>query len=252
VDVDEKAVLIGQVRRDFNAFDDSVVSGMDLITDTTEIHAQILKTPRAEGTETLVLMAPSHSNADGLALLSQLLAYYSRFSYWSVDIVFIVVHDPSALPLWLETHAVGLNIRALFNFEFPGNQSYRAIGIAPHGVNGRLPNADLVVSVVKSFEFENCPVELHNHYGLFPNKQSWKEQMPFIFDFVNLDLVQFAWTQALGFPVGLHSLLTNYKVEAITITGIPASEGDHKLHWTQIGRGIEGACRGINNVTFVI
>jgi hypothetical protein len=83
---------------------------------------------------------------------------------------------------------------------------YTSVGIFAEGVNGRLPNVDLITAVVQSFGYESVPVFLHGN-SVDPSSEHGMT----MFDkyvFSALNLLNFARYQAVGFPDQAHGLFT--------------------------------------------
>ena len=88
------------------------------------------------------------------------------------------------------------------------------------GLDGRLSNADLVTTVVKSFQYEGIPLTLHedspplpNHFPLFDRYLKY-----------GYSFFKFLQYQALGCSGSHHSIFPRYKIESVTIRGIRNSD----------------------------
>ncbi|KAI8909021.1 Gaa1-like protein [Gorgonomyces haynaldii] len=305
VDADERALLIGQVARYFTHMDD-IFAGNRLSWDQqalnnsssllfeelsslgfdTEIqHYQypvgedgdlvndqnvygILRAPRSEGTEAVILSAPlvdfsGQQNQFGIRVLLNLAAHFRKFSFWSHDIIFLIPGEGLyGMKTWLDAyHGLYCDpmdyrcdnrpikyragpVRAAINIEFTGSQQFGDVGIYPEGVNGKLPNADLVTTVVRALQYEGMNVYFHrNNIRL----NSWDPWFLY-YDIARQNLLDFLSSQALGLPTAAHSLYMQYKIDGISIVGIPASPGITGIPVDQLARGIESAMRSVNNM----
>ncbi|RUS22965.1 Gaa1-like protein [Endogone sp. FLAS-F59071] len=201
----------------------------------------IYHAPRSDGTESLVLSAPwvsrdSKANINGVAVLLSIARMFKRHTYWSKDIIILVTDDGVAgTQAWLDAYhgeqgsplspvmpRAGA-IQAGVNLDFSGTGEYESVGIFFEGVNGQLPNLDLVNTVVRVARITSqIPVTLHD------------ERMPTMHGQAGLQesyltsLKSMLYTmryQALGHPTGDHGLYLRYKIDAITLYGVPATSG---------------------------
>jgi Gaa1-like, GPI transamidase component len=78
------------------------------------------------------------------------------------------------------------------------------VGLFAEGVNGRLPNVDLITAVVKSYTNENINVNLHGNINSASNDRQSKYML------AAENLLQFVKHQAIGFPNAAHGLFTRY------------------------------------------
>ena len=154
-------------------------------------------------------------------------------SMWAKDIIFLV---PDASPTGsfaflkayhgisdsefsfseLEYHS-GV-IQAAINLEFCGGPYFSTLGLYAVNLNGELPNADLIITATLSVLYEGLNIRLHD--GIMSNLHS----DPKIQDYVlkGWNLFSFMSQQAIGIPLLDHSFYQKYKIEAITLKGIPS------------------------------
>ncbi|KAI8901968.1 Gaa1-like protein [Globomyces pollinis-pini] len=300
--VDEKALLVGQVIKYFKSehmnsklpnalWDEQVDShfraseiqqtldslGLDtslqrfsFLQDDTWINGTnthgILRSPRGEGTEAIVITAPQRVangqfNQNGIDVLLSFASFCTKFSFWSKDIIFMISdQDYVGTHFWLEAyhgersksfyisydplknHAG--SIMSVLNLEFGGSGKYSAIGLHPIGVNGRLPNADLVTSAGLSYLYSGVPMIINE------DGQQVEDNEP-LMDYYKKsvwNLLSFLKTQALGFPKYQHSLFSRYNIEAITLSGV-SIEGEYEyVDTVHIAMGLETICRSLNNL----
>jgi glycosylphosphatidylinositol transamidase len=85
----------------------SLVNGS--IRTAQNVHG-ILRSPRAEGTECIIISAPwrtmdGSSNRDGIHLILNIAKYFKKWSYWAVDFIFLVTDDPTiGTYAWLQAY----------------------------------------------------------------------------------------------------------------------------------------------------
>nr|KAJ3420158.1 Glycosyl phosphatidyl inositol protein transamidase complex subunit [Polyrhizophydium stewartii] len=228
----------------------------------------ILRAPRGDGTEAMVLAAPmtmhdGEPNANGIRYLLGLAKFLRRYSFWSKDIIFVVTtHQSYGVHSWLEAyHGFEPTHRYLLDFgplsshagslvaalclEFPGTEDYTRLGIYPAGVNGLLPNADLVVTVIQSAQLaqpERLPLELFD--TIMPHATTfWQKYIVCL-----RRLWTFVKIQASGLPQASHALFLKYKVEAMTLRGLIIPGSTRPVGMQQVASLIETSLRSLNNL----
>lgn len=134
---------------------------------------------------------------------------------------------------------------SVLNLEFPQTENgYEALGIIVEGVNGKLSNSDLVLTVTKSCQYEGVNVYLHSiKPTAFKTGDMWAKYLVEAHSFV-----RFIANQAVGFPIANHALFTAYKIEAITLSGVPTQPGNYDIGYGRTGRVIESSTRALNNL----
>jgi glycosylphosphatidylinositol transamidase len=106
------------------------------------------------------------------------------------------------------------------------------------GLNGRLPNADLVTTVVRSLQYSGIPVTIHDGeqvpFGV------WIDRYPILMR----NLWSFVKIQAFGVTTHAHSLFSKYNIEALSLVGVQGS----RFGLSTIGLGLETLARSLNNL----
>ncbi|KAF5380995.1 hypothetical protein D9615_004070 [Tricholomella constricta] len=240
----------------------------------------ILSSPRAPGSEAMVISASWLSrtgegdgtlNLRGVATVLALAGFLKRYSLWAKDIVFVVSDGYlEGMHAWLAAYhgSSQSNLRAdrlvlssgviwtALNIDYPGH-SFSHLGIFFEGMNGRLPNQDLINSFQRISRYTGgVPVVLYDNIdardqpgsfslpSLIPDfirKES--EVQAYAFQAKNV-FRQFGY-QARGRPSGVHGLYHQFRVDAFTLFTVPAA-GPHGFH--AIGRIIESTLRTTNNL----
>lgn len=185
-------------------------------------------------------------------------------SVWAKDLIFLVVDKtPTGSLAWLNAyHGMDDNtfngqalkfdrlkyhsgvIQAALNLEFCGdNDSFSGVGLYPVNLNGQLPNADLIATLVYSFYYEGVNLWSHDQID------SWHHSNQKIQSFVDngKKLLSFFWHQALGLPVQDHSFYQKFKIEAATLKGLKKSEND-RIEAFRFGRAIECSLYSFNTL----
>lgn len=134
----------------------------------------VLHAPRGDGTEAMALCVPwrnsnGNLNIGGTALGIALTRYFSRWPIWSKNIVIVFSENPKeALRAWVEAYHTSLDltggsIEAAIVLDYPSvNDFFDYTEIYYNGLNGELPNLDLVNIAVSITQHEGMKVSLHN------------------------------------------------------------------------------------------
>ena len=117
----------------------------------------------------------------------------------------------------------------VLNLEFEGTGTYSSIAMHPIGIHGRLPNADLVTTAVRSFEYSGMSMVLNSEGEHIPWGGPWQDKYPIYLR----NLLSFVKTQAFGFPSLGHSLFAISNIEALSLTGIVGEHNFIKI--SQVG-----------------
>ncbi|SMN21107.1 similar to Saccharomyces cerevisiae YLR088W GAA1 Subunit of the GPI (glycosylphosphatidylinositol):protein transamidase complex [Maudiozyma saulgeensis] len=133
----------------------------------------ILHTPRGDGTEAIVLSIPWYNgdgefNVGGAALGIGLLRYFSRWPVWSKNIIIVFSENPrDSLRAWVEAYHTSLDltggsIEAAINIDYASNSDFLDyVEIYYDGLNGELPNLDLLNVAIKITQHEGMKVSLN-------------------------------------------------------------------------------------------
>ncbi|ETW86085.1 hypothetical protein HETIRDRAFT_380329 [Heterobasidion irregulare TC 32-1] len=244
----------------------------------------VLSSPRTSGTEAILLSASwlSQSGPDdgalnlrGVSTILALSAFLKRYSHWSKDIIFVISDGYlDGMHAWLSAyhgsgqsnleaehlaHQSGVIWTAL-NIDYPGH-SFSHLGVFREGLNGRLPNQDLINSFrVISHHTGGVPVVLYDQVepSEFPGHQNILQIIPqWVPKAVaeRSDVTEYAYRaknvlrhvgyQARGRTSGVHGLLHQFRIDAITLYAVP-SNGPHGFH--ALGRIVESTLRTMSNL----
>lgn len=217
----------------------------------------ILRAPRIAGTEAVVVSIPYNqgNNKGALALMLAFADHSRRKSYWSKDIIFLVT-DKGQLgtQAWLDAyHGISNSyissaplggysgsIQAALNLEF-SDENVHSFEIAIEGINGQLPNLDLVNTVFRLCRKERIPVALHTE-GYHEHLGAWGDSVQSL-----VTMVMMMFYQATGRPSGNHGLFHRYRIEALTMRG-RGETWDYRHGFLETGKVIEGIFRSLNNL----
>ncbi|EIN07262.1 Gaa1-domain-containing protein [Punctularia strigosozonata HHB-11173 SS5] len=240
--------------------------------------------PRASGTEVMLISATWLStmgdgdgtlNLRGVATVLALAGFLKKYSMWAKDIVYVVSDGyMDGMHAWLSAYhnSVQSNLIAeplaaspgviwtALNIDYPGH-SFSHLGVFFEGLNGRLPNQDLFNSFqLISRHTGGVPVVLYDQIDARdqPGSDHGANTVPAwlpAFLRENAEVQEFAYRakniarhvsyQARGQASGVHGLMHQFRIDAITVFAVPAT-GPHGFH--AIGRIIESTLRTTNNL----
>ena len=218
----------------------------------------ILHAPRGDGTEAIVLTAAIRNiedglNLNGVTLLISLARYFKRWSLWSKDIIFLVTpdskagtqawvdayhsqHDPSKVAdLPLKSGA----LQGAVTVDYPFEHRFQDLHVSYDGINGQLPNLDLVNTAVSISSGQMGIGNTIQSQQLFA--ESGRHSIyPVRVQTLGRGMI----SQAVGQATGPHSVFMPYHIDAITLTAI----GDGWQDEMAFGRTVESICRSLNNL----
>ncbi|KAK9448313.1 Gaa1-like protein [Limtongia smithiae] len=213
----------------------------------------VLRAPRGDTTESMILCAPflnrdGVTNEGGIAIAIALARYFARWSVWSKDIILLIPSDTSfGLTRWVEdyhyssmTVPSGL-IQGGIVLDFPGSGGrFEKLEILYEGMNGQLPNLDLI----------NTLVVICGHMGIKVVVQNIDSDED---NYHNRAMTLFSGLSHQAFS-GLHSpgagneVLTSWRIDAITLAARTSEDGFGPYDQMAFGRLAESAMRSINNL----
>jgi len=222
----------------------------------------ILRAPRTAGTEAVVLSAPFRSEPSnentlaGIALILGLAKAFREHTYWAKDIIFLITEDDMiGMQAWLSAYhhtyseyivpsellGKSGSIQAALNIEI-GTEKISHVDLNIEGLNGQLPNLDLVNTVTRLCKREAVVPTLHKRSD-YHNPESFNG---FLY---SLKTMLLQMTQlASGSPTGNHGLFHRYSIEAVTLRGVKVKGTKNLFGFREIGRVIEGVFRSLNNL----
>ncbi|KAI8969002.1 Gaa1-like protein [Mycotypha africana] len=215
----------------------------------------INRAPRSDGKEALILSASWKSrtgefNTNGIALLLSLAKLFKRNVYWAKDVILLIadegIHGTQA---WLDAyHGTVQNdefssivmprsgaVQGVVHLDFPGTQDYETLGIffginyyfiQTEGVNGQLPNLDLVNTMIAIAGRTGPPMRVTLHDTAKHPFES-HQYGPYLGSLYHL--LQSMKYLVLGKPSSEAGLYLRYAIDAVTIHGIVGSEHLHQL-----------------------
>lgn len=213
----------------------------------------ILQAPRGDATEAIVLVAAWRNvkdelNKRGVALLLTLARYFRRWSLWSKDIIFVVTPDSLAGPqAWVDAYHDAHDTRYIDSLplksgalqgalavDYSQETRFSSVHITYDGINGQLPNLDLINSVVSIAGGQmGIGVSIQE---MWSHSDSFEDRLK--------TMLRGMMKQGLGVASGPHSCFIPYHVDAVTLRPY----GDGWQDEMAMGRVIEGTFRSLNNL----
>jgi len=213
----------------------------------------ILHAPRGDATEAIVLVGAwknmeGQLNRSGIALVLTLARYFKRWSLWSKDIIFLVTADSRAGPqAWVDAyhdaHATP-NVASLpfksgalqgaIVIDYPFDHRFESIHVVYDGINGQLPNLDLL-NTVRCIATDQMGISV-TLQQMWKHTDNYKDRLQ--------TMLRGMLNQGLGHASGPHSSFIPYHVDAITLQPF----GDGWQDEMAMGRVIESTFRSLNNL----
>ncbi|KAI1147486.1 Gaa1-like protein [Nemania diffusa] len=213
----------------------------------------ILQAPRGDATEAIVLVAAwknvkGEFNRNGVALALTLARYFKRWSLWSKDIILVVPPDSRAgIQAWVDAYhdahdpssVTSLPVKSgllqgAIAIDYPHEGRFEGVHVVYDGVNGQLPNLDLINSVNN---IANGQMGMHSFIQeKLGHSDKYNDRLK--------TMLRGMMNQGLGHAVGPHSSFIPYHVDAVTLQ--PVGNGWHDE--MGLGRLVEGTFRSLNNL----
>lgn len=211
----------------------------------------ILHTPRGDGTEAIVLSIPWYNgdgdfNVGGAALGLGLFRYFSRWPVWSKNLMIVFSEDPrESLRDWVDAYhtsmdLTGGSIEAAVTLDFASNGDFLDyVEVYYDGLNGELPNLDLLNVAIQVTQHEGMKVSLN---GMEKDKID--------------DNDYFSRLKTMGLGIRDSTLagikkthgneaFSGWRIQAVTLKAC-GSEGNIDI--TTFGRVPEAIFRSVNNL----
>lgn len=222
----------------------------DQKTNTSTMYS-LMHAPRGDNTEAMVLVVPYFTsdglpNQGGLAIAPALAHYFARMSIWSKNIILVFPYNGhSVLRSWVEAYHTTLDatagsIEAAIVIEYPSKQDkFGHLEISYEGLNGQLPNLDLINTVTTVAGHEGIRVSVQSTSNdVLDRKDYWSRLRVLALGFLRLATAGLA-EQSPGCEA-----FSGWQIQAITISAV----GDEGPDITQFGRIIDSAFRSVNNL----
>ena len=232
----------------------NLVQFMDEETGTEKnILYAIYHAPKGDDTEAMVLATPWYSefegesklNVGGLSLSIGLARYLRRLSIWAKNVILVFPEDgEQSLRYWVNAYHTTLentagSLECAIVVDCPSSGDYIGyIDLEYAGINGQLPNLDLINTAIHIAENEGIRVSVNNT----PFGQLWTND--FYSRVTSLFSGLFSIASSGILEYGDNKSFSGWNVQAIKLRGV---EG-HNSDITSFGRVIESTLRSVNNL----
>ncbi|PRT54968.1 GPI transamidase component GAA1 [Wickerhamiella sorbophila] len=210
----------------------------------------ILHAPRGSHNEAIVLVAPwtnmdGEFNDGGMALLVSLARYLKKWSIWHKNLIFVVPSNPhSALRAWVGAYHTSLkytagSVEGAVVLDFAStSERFDHVEVYYDGLNGQLPNLDLINTLVKVADAEYVRCDLP---GSGPSYHLYGQRLQTMAAGIFRQIVA-------GIKPGAGcEMFSGWRIDAITLRAV-GSDGETGHDITTFGRLVESVVRSINNL----
>lgn len=223
----------------------------DAKTNHTTMYS-LMHAPRGDNTEALVLVVPYFTaeglpNYGGMSLGPALANYFARMSIWSKNIILVFPKNSHAvLRSWVEAYHTTLDatagsIEAAIVIEYPSDvDSFSHIEISYEGLNGQLPNLDLINTVTTVCGHEGIKVSVQKTAKEDLDKEDyWQRLRVLAWGFLRLATAGLLEKSSPGCEA-----FSGWQIQAITLSAVGSDGPDI----TQFGRIVDSTFRSVNNL----
>lgn len=212
----------------------------------------VMHAPRGDDTEAMVLAVPwitsdGQYNEGGMGIMLALTRYFSRMSIWSKNII-IVIPETGHMPLrsWVDAYHTSLDttagsIDAAIVMEYAKNGDYfDYVEMFYEGLNGQLPNLDLLNSANTIASNENVKSSIQNT----PSSEIGVNTYWTRFSILVKGIVNLALAGLTRNTPGCEAF-SGWQIQAFTIRA-KGNTGPNDI--TQFGRVVDSTFRSVNNL----
>mgnify|MGYP001031277329 CR=1 FL=1 len=245
--IDGRNAIIESWFRDFGLVTEYHQNGK-----TNDTLYAVMHAPRGDDTEAMVLATPwitsdGEYNEGGMALTVALARYFSRMSIWSKNIV-IVIPETGHLPLrsWVDAYHTSLEITAgsidaAIVMEYGKNGDYfDYFEMIYEGLNGQLPNLDLLNTASLIAYHENIHCSIQNTKGDQLSKNTYFTRLAVLVK----GIAKLALAGLNRNTPGCEAF-SGWQIQAVTIRA-RGNLGPNDV--TQFGRIVDSTFRSVNNL----
>lgn len=207
--------------------------------------------PRGDDTEAIVLGAAYHNsdgifNLGGLSITLAMARYFHRWGVWSKNIIIVIPQNPnSALRSWVNAYhstldLTGGSIESAIMLDYPSaSDNFDYIELYYEGINGQLPNLDLVNVAVSVSEHEGPRVSIQGTPQDELDKNDYWSRLRIL----GRGIVEMALAGVR--PGHGNEAFSGWRVQAITLKA-KGESGPYDI--TTFGRIPEALFRSVNNL----
>lgn len=233
-----------------NIYKTSVVSETGE-THESEVLYGILNGQRCDGTEAMVICAPWFNsemqyNVGGVSVAIALSRFFTNWPIWSKNIILVVPETPGLdLKKWVDSYhndleLTGGTIESALILDYSmESDSFEYLDVEYIGLNGALPNLDLVNTAIHVAENEGVKVSVNGMKSFDKESSGFNSRLEHIA--IGIQKMAMAGLQ----PLKGHEAFTGWRIQAVTLKA--AGENGHS-DITTFGRVPEAVTRSVNNL----
>lgn len=227
-----------------------VASFEDEKTNSSTLYA-VMHAPRGDNTEAVVLVTPyitstNEDNIGGFAITPALARYFGRMSIWSKNVIFVFPKDGhAALRSWVEAYHTSLDltagsIEAAIVLEYPkDSDNFDHMQLFYEGLNGQLPNLDLINTITTIARNENMHVGIQDTPGEQLTRRDYWSRLRTLARGILRLAISGLHKSSLGCEA-----FSGWQIQAVTIRAVGTGGPDI----TQFGRIADSTFRAVNNL----
>lgn len=211
----------------------------------------VMHASRGDNTESLALVVPyftseNESNIGGMSLAAALARYFSRMSIWQKNIIFVFPKNGhTVLRNWVEAYHTNLDdtpgsIEAAIVLEYPlANDNFDHLELFYEGLNGQLPNLDVINTITTICRNENIKVSIQDTpVEELDTNNYYTRLRTLLRGILNLTVTGLS-------PKGSGcESFSGWQIQAVTIRAVGTGGPDI----TQFGRVVDSTFRAVNNL----
>ncbi|KAL7749832.1 Glycosyl phosphatidyl inositol protein transamidase complex subunit [Sorochytrium milnesiophthora] len=221
----------------------------------------VLRAPKGSGAESLLLSAAWESkehdfNSHGVLFVLSMAQLWKRYSYWDKDIILLFPdHDPYGSAAWVSAYhgQAGFNgirsdalltragqIQAAVSVDLKSRMYHGGLSLHYEGLNGQLPNLDMINVLVYAARMYEVPLTLHGPgLGDASDNDYWASLQRLTYGMTNL---------ALSRAQGNHAVFKQFGIDAVSLEAIGYPANHRSLSIKSLGSALGSAFRSFNNL----
>ncbi|XBW36226.1 hypothetical protein QEN19_001807 [Hanseniaspora menglaensis] len=217
----------------------------------SEVLYGILNGQRCDGTEAMVICAPWFNsemeyNVGGVSVAIALTRFFTNWPIWSKNIILVIPETPGVdLRKWVESYhnelkLTGGTIESAMVLDYPSeSDSFDYLDVEYIGLNGALPNLDLVNTALHIAENEGIKISINGMKSFEKDQNNFKNRLHHISNGIQ------KMAMAGLYPLKGHEAFSGWRIQAITLKAV-GNSGNHDI--TTFGRVPEAVTRSVNNL----
>lgn len=217
----------------------------------SEVLYGILNGQRCDGTEAMLIAAPWYNsennyNVGGVSVAVALTKFFTNWPVWSKNIILVIPETPGYdLRAWVESYhedlkLTGGSIETAIILDYAmDSDSFDHLDVEYIGLNGGLPNLDIINTAIHVAENEGVKVSINGMQSFSKPSHEFSNRLQHIA--VGLQKMALAGLE----PLKGHEAFSGWRIQALTLKAI-GHGGNSDI--TTFGRIPEAVTRSVNNL----